>query len=175
TVEPEIHEANSAPRRQRSQALAADPSSGRLRRIPPARGEGISSRQCRQASRQDNDGVGARQSSRGSESSWSSSRPRSRMYLRPERIGWSAPRVAWPTPSQSPWPAWREKRRTSPATKTPLGRLRLAAARETRRAKSPPIERTAARAIWGFEQVRTISRTIMGRLLSVGLGRAGKL
>jgi len=41
----------------------------------------------------------------------------------------------------------------------PLGRFRFAASREKCRAKSPPIETTAARAICGLEQVRTISRT----------------
>ena len=35
----------------------------------------------------------------------------------------------------------------------PLDRLRVAASREKRAAKSPPIERTAARATWGLEQV----------------------
>ena len=44
----------------------------------------------------------------------------------------------------------------------PLGRFRFAASREKCRAKSPPIETTAARAICGLEQVRTISRTIIG-------------
>ena len=42
--------------------------------------------------------MGASHPHSGSASSSSSSAPRSRMYRRPERIGWSAPRVASSTP-----------------------------------------------------------------------------
>ena len=61
--------------------------------------------QCRQASQQDDNGVGVSQAHSGSASSLSNSTPRSRMYLRPDRIGWSASRVASPTPFQSRSPA----------------------------------------------------------------------
>ena len=74
----------------------------------------------------------------------------------------SAPRVASLTPCQSLSPAWREKRRTSPAANKPLFRFLFSASREKRRAKSPPMEATAARATCGLEQVLTISRTIIG-------------
>ena len=81
--------------------------------------------------------MGASQPHSGSASSSSSSAPRSRMYRRPERIGWSAPRVASSTPSQSRTPAWREKkRRTRPAANMPLGRFRFAASREKCRVRS---------------------------------------
>src|SRR5579872_5615767 len=122
--------------------------------------------QAGQASQRDDIGADAGHAHLGLASSPSSSTPRSRMYLRPERIGWSAPRVASLTPSHSLAPAWREKRRTRPAANKPLFRFRLSASREKRCAKSPPIEATAARATCGLEQVRTISRTIIGSLPS---------
>jgi hypothetical protein len=121
--------------------------------------------QCRQAWQQDPEGLDASQPDFGSTSLSPSSAPCSRMYLRPDRIGWSAPRVASSTPSQSLAPAAREKRRTRSAAKRPLVRFRSAASRETRCARSPPIEATAARATCGLEQVRRISRTITGSLL----------
>jgi hypothetical protein len=133
------------------------------------RGGGLSlPDQCRQAWQQDPDGFDGSQPHSGSTSSAASSAPCSRMYLRPERIGWSAPRVASSTPSQSLAPAAREKRRTRPAAKLPLVRFRFAASRETRCARSPPIEATAARATCGLEQVRRISRTITGSPFSRG-------
>ena len=164
-VEPEIHGRDCAPRPRFHKRAPRRANTGETERPCLA---------CRKA-RNRRRRRGRAPTLHGSESA--SSRSTAAFQNVPEagEIGRSTPRATSPTAFQSPSRARREKRRTSRRR-----RRRSSGSASLRRAKrggqSRRRWRTAARcATWGLEQVRTISRTIMGQLPFAVFGRVRML